>query len=150
MFFALFAAKKIIKMDILIIDDDFLAASGVKKKVEKFVRNIETADSAEDALIKVGNNKFDLVLLNISSKVFDGCELIPQLKRICPDIKIVTITDENSRDLELKARKQGVIFYMIKPFKIEVLKDIVDYISSSKEKSRIERLQKFHDEWTRL
>ena len=138
-----------IKMDILIIDD-FFAASAVKKDVEKFVRSIETANSAEDALIKVRHNKFDLLLLNISSKAFDGCKLIQQVKSICPDIKIVTMTDRNSRDLELKVRKYGVIFYMIKPFNIEVLKDIVDYISKSKERLQIERLQKFHNEWARL
>ncbi|MDL1981786.1 MAG: response regulator [Deltaproteobacteria bacterium] len=138
-----------IKMDILIIDD-FFAASTVKKDVEKFVRSIEIANSAEDALIKVSNNKFDLVLLSISSKVFDGCELIQQLKRICPSIKIITMTDRNSRNLELKIRKQGVLFYMITPFNIKVLEDIMDYISSSKEKLRIERLQKFHNEWARL
>jgi len=137
------------KMDILIIDD-FFAASTVKKNVEKFVRSIEIANSAEDALIKVSNNKFDLVLLSISSKAFDGCKLIQQVKSICPDIKIVTMTDRNSRDLELKIRKQGVLFYMITPFNIKVLKDIVDYISSSKEELQIEKLQKFHNEWARL
>ena len=136
-------------MDILIIDD-FFAASAVKKDVEKFVRSIEIANSAEDALIKVRHNKFDLLLLNISSKAFDGCKLIQQVKSICPDIKIVTMTDQNSRELELKIRKQGVLFYMITPFNIKVLKDIVDYISSSKEKMQIEKLQKFHNEWARL
>ena len=136
-------------MDILIIDD-FFAAGAVKKSIEKLVRNIETANSAEDALIKVRHNKFDLLLLNISSKAFDGCKLIQQVKSICPDIKIVTMTDRNSRNLELKIRKQGVLFYMITPFNIKVLKDIVDYISSSKEESQIGKLRKFYDEWARL
>jgi DNA-binding NtrC family response regulator len=136
-------------MDILIIDD-FFAARPVKKSIEKLVRSIETADSSEDALIKVKHNKFDLLLLNISSKAFDGCKLIQQVKSIYPDIKIVTMTDRNSRDLELKIRKQGVLFYMIKPFNKKVLKDILDYISKSKERSRIERLQKFHNDWARL
>ena len=136
-------------MDILIIDD-FFAAGAVKKSIEKLVRSIETANSAEDALLKVRDNNFDLVLLNISSKAFDGCELIQHVKSICPDIKIVTMTDRNSRKLELKIRKQGVLFYMITPFNKKVLKEIVDYISKSKEKLQIERLQKFHNEWARL
>ena len=136
-------------MDILLIDD-FFTAGAVKKSIEKFVRSIETANSAEDALIKVGHNKFDLLLLNISSKAFDGCELIQQIKSICPNIKIVTMTDRNSRELELKIRKQGVLFYMITPFNIKVLQDIVDYISKSKEKLQTEKLQKFYNEWARL
>ncbi len=114
-------------MDILLIDD-FFTAGAVKKSIEKFVRSIEIADSVEDALIKVERNTFDLLLLNISSKAFDGCELIQQVKSICPDIKIVTMTDLNSRELELKIRKQGVLYYMITPFNIKVLQDIVDSI----------------------
>ena len=137
-------------MDILLIDDDFFSAGAVIKSIEKFSSNIETANSAEDALLKVKHNKFDLVLLNISSKTFNGCKLIQQFKSICPDMKIVTMTDRNSRDLELKIRKQGVLFYMIQPLNIKVLKDIVDYISKSKERFRIERLQKFHNELVRL
>ena len=136
-------------MDILIIDD-FFAAGAVKKSIKKLVRNIETANSAEDALIKVRHNKFDLLLLNISSKAFDGCKLIQQVKSICPDIKIITMTDRNSRSLELKIRKQGVLFYMITPFNKKVLKEIVDYISKSKENLQIERSKKFHNEWARL
>jgi len=136
-------------MDILIIDD-FFTASAIKKSIEKLVHSIETANSAEDALLKVRDNKFDLVLLNISLKAFDGCELIHQVKSICPDIKIVTMTDRNYRDLELKIRKQGVLFYMITPFNKKVLKEIVDYISKSKENLQIERLQKFHHELARL
>lgn len=136
-------------MDILLIDD-FFTAGAVKKSIEKFVRSIETADSAEAALTKVKHNKFDLVLLNISSKAFDGCELIQQLKKVYPDVKIVTMTDLNSRELELKTRKQGVLFYMIKPFNKKVLEDIVDYISKSKERLQMERLQKFYNEWARL
>lgn len=136
-------------MDLLLIDD-FFTAGAVKKSIEKFVRSIETADSAEAALTKVKHNKFDLVLLNISSKAFDGCELIQQLKKVYPDVKIVTMTDLNSRELELKTRKQGVLFYMIKPFNKKVLEDIVDYISKSKERLQMERLQKFYNEWARL
>lgn len=137
-------------MDILVIDDDFFNVGVVIKNIKKYVRNIETAVTAEDALIKVSLKDFDLVLFNISSTDFDCCKLIRQFKSICPDIKIVTLTDQNSRELELKIRKLGVIFYMIKPFKIKVLKDILEYISKSKEKLQIEKLQKFHDEWTRF
>ncbi|MBU4344417.1 MAG: response regulator [Desulfobacteraceae bacterium] len=137
-------------MDILFIDDDFVGAGVVIRSIEQFVSNIETAVTAEDALIKVRLRDFDLVLFNISSTGFDCCELIRQLKSICPDIKIVTLTNQNSRELELKIRKLGVIFYMIKPFKIKVLKDILEYISKSKEKLRIEKLRKFHHEWTKL
>ncbi|MDL1968361.1 MAG: response regulator [Deltaproteobacteria bacterium] len=136
-------------MDILLIDD-FLSARAVKKSIKQLVLNIETAHSAEDALIKIRLNKFDLLLLNISSKAFDGCKLIQQVKNICPDIKIVTMTDRNYRDLELKIRKQGVLFYMITPFNKKVLKEIVDYISKSKKELQIERSQKFHHELARL
>lgn len=147
---------KVNLMNILLINDDLFTAGTIIEdiaNIEEFapdIHNIESANSAKDALIKVRNNKFDLLLINISSKTFDACELIQQVKSICQDIKIITITDQNSRDLELKIRKQGVLFYMIKPFKIKILKDILEYISKSKEDLRVEKLQKFHDKLAKL
>jgi len=52
-----------------------------------------------------------------------------QRKAIRPEIRIVTLTGYNSRELEMKIRKQGIIYYMIKPIDTKILKALVDHIS---------------------
>jgi len=59
-------------------------------------------------------------------------DLIPQMKRIRPDVRIITMTGYNSRELEQKIRRQGILYYMIKPFEEAYLKSILDYISLKK------------------
>ena len=64
-----------------------------------------------------------------------GYELIPQCKELCPDIGIVTMTNHKSRELEWKTRQQGIVYYMIKPFSIKAMKEILDHISKKRERS---------------
>ncbi len=74
------------------------------------------------------------MLLDIQLPDCKGDELIPQFKEIWPDIGVVTMTDYNSRELELEVRQKGILFYMIKPFSKKVLKEILDHISKKKRK----------------
>lgn len=77
----------------------------------------------------------DLVLLDIMLPDCMGYELIPQFKARWHDIGIVTMTGYNSQELELKVRQQGITYYMLKPFNMKDIKDILDHISK-KEKRR--------------
>jgi response regulator of citrate/malate metabolism len=43
--------------------------------------------------------------------------IIPQMKRIRPDVIIIAMTGLNSRELEQKIRRQGILYYMIKPLR---------------------------------
>jgi response regulator of citrate/malate metabolism len=42
------------------------------------------------------------------------------------------MTGYNSRELELEVRKQGVLYYMIKPFEIGDLRSLLDHISKKR------------------
>ncbi len=46
-----------------------------------------------------------------------------------PEIGIVTMTGYNSRELELEIRQQRIAFYMIKPFSMKELQEVLDHIS---------------------
>jgi DNA-binding NtrC family response regulator len=59
----------------------------------------------------------------------EGYELIPQFKTLCPEIGIVTMTGHNTRELEMKVREQGILYYMIKPFETKYLQSLLDHIS---------------------
>jgi len=94
--------------------------------------NIERSGSGKAALTRVKERPFDLVLLDIFLPDMEGCELIPQFKKLCPETGIVTMTGYNSRELELEVRKQGVLYYMIKQFEIEDLRSLLDHISKKR------------------
>ena len=67
------------------------------------------------------------------SSATKGHELIPHLKEAWPNIWIVTMTDYNTREVELKVREQGIVYYMAKPFEAMALKEILDHRSKKRE-----------------
>lgn len=122
-------------MDVLVVEDDVAVTKMIAKSIEGQDHRVETVCTGKEALAKVMQKKFDLVLLDIMLPDCMGYELIPQFKARWHDIGIVTMTGYNTRELELKVRQQGITYYMLKPFNMKDIKDILDHISK-KEKRR--------------
>jgi len=121
-------------MDILVVEDDPCVAPVIESSIEKWNHQAETLSSGRAALRRLRQRRFDLVLVDIYLPDCMGHELIPRFKEIWPDIGVVVMTGYNSRELELEVRRQGVIYYMIKPFSLEVLREILDHMVIKKER----------------
>ncbi|MBN2514571.1 MAG: response regulator [Deltaproteobacteria bacterium] len=119
-------------MKVLIVEDDVASSSSISDAVASWGYRTESAETGELALKKIENESFDLVLLDIFLPDCKGHELISQFKTKQPDIGVITMTGYNSRDLEKEVRKQGILFYMIKPFADNHLRNILDHIDKKK------------------
>jgi len=116
-------------MNILIVEDDIDVSSVLKETIQNWGYSAENADTCKDAMDRVKQKRFDLILLDIFLPDGKGHRLIPQFKELWPDIGIVTMTGYNTRELEMDVREQGILYYMVKPFEIKSLKELLDHIS---------------------
>ena len=116
-------------MNILIVEDDACCAESVGEIIEKWGHNVDQAKTGTEALKRFTKNIYDLVLLDIFLPDIQGHELIPQFKKLSPEIGVVTMTGYNSRELEMKVREQGILYYMIKPFEMKDLQSLLDHVS---------------------
>jgi DNA-binding NtrC family response regulator len=123
-------------MNILIVENDIAFASVLTESIQAWGHNPEKSNTGKDALKKVRQKRFDLVLLDIFLPDCKGHELIPQFREMCPDIVVITMTGYNSRELEWEARQKGILYYMIKPFDMNELKVLLDHISKKNEERR--------------
>ncbi len=119
-------------MDILIVEDDISTAEMITESIVSWNYRAETARTGKDALQMFSQKRFDLILLDIFLPDCKGHQLIPEFKKISPETWIVAMTGYNSRDLELEVRKKGIAFYMIKPFKMHEMKEVLDHMSKKK------------------
>ena len=110
-----------------VVDDDF-----VRHITKTWGHQLEDAKTGEEALKNLENKDFDLIILSVFITDGKGYELIPEVRRKCPTCKIIAVTDENSRELEAKVRKEGVAYYMIRPFDNENLESIIGHLSQNK------------------
>lgn len=92
----------------------------------------ELTTTVEEALSRLSRDFYNMVILDIDYPGGKGYDLIPRIKKFSQDIYIVAITAHNSRDLERKIRSQGVIYYMVKPFGMDEVKDLLDHSYTKK------------------
>lgn len=116
-------------MKILIVDDETLALSRLRRMLEALgYSNITEADSAQAALKAADTQRFDLALLDINMPGGDGLELGFDLRYRQNDIAIIfqTAYDEHA----LKAFEVGAIGYLVKPYSKEQLSAAIERVST--------------------
>lgn len=114
-------------MKILIVDDDPQVVTYIMERLERWGYDFQSAGTGSDALKLFSKHTFDLILLDIMLPDYLGYNLIPEFKQIDPGIEIITMTGESSRELEQRVRKEGILYYMVKPIETDNLKLLLDH-----------------------
>ncbi|MCP4719582.1 MAG: response regulator [Desulfobacteraceae bacterium] len=121
-------------MDILLVEDEVSIAETITENIVNWKYGVETARTGKDALQRFRQKIFDIILLDIFLPDCKGHQLIPEFQKISPETWIVTMTGYNSKELELEVRTRGIAFYLIKPFKMYEMKEILDHMFNKKYK----------------
>ncbi len=131
------------KPRILIIDDD----SEVRKVLlDVLLERYECAeaDSAEEALDRLREEKFDLVLSDIMMGGMSGLEMLPYLLKVAPDTVVLIMSGERTIDGAIEAMQAGAFDYIMKPFDLRYVEAVVgralDY-KSLRESKRLYELR---------
>lgn len=101
---------------ILLIEDDPFLKDLYKTRLEKEGFLVETAENGQDALKKILEDNFDLILLDLILPELDGFEFLRKLKKEKKDkdYNIFVLSNLSSQqDIEL-SKKLGVKKYLIK------------------------------------
>ena len=92
--------------------------------------SVMSVDDGQKAIEAVERSAPDLILLDVFLPDTSAVELIPQIKSIQPDARIITLTGQSSRELERRLRELGISYYMAKPFQRGELQAILSHLSS--------------------
>ena len=119
------------KKKVLVADDDEDLVSSICKVLRIYNKDLEIEISHDgyEALMKAGDFKPDLLILDIRMPKIDGlevCRRIYKNRTITPQTKILAITGHSEsydRDTVLKS---GADEYLLKPFDMETLLEYVD------------------------
>ena len=110
-----------------------LIASGNLKNTQKLGRflkgNFEVSSSCEEegVLSLCLAKNFDLIIIDYSLKDTKYAVLIKKVKEAQPDIKTILVSSHTIPD-EGKIRRLGINAFIGKPFKMGVLKDVIDLV----------------------
>lgn len=120
-------------MKVLIVDDDETIIQYLTRRIRQWGYEALPAGTGDGALDMLTREAVDLVLLDVFLVETDALDLIPKIRDLVPDIHIITMTGQSSRDLELRIRSLGILYYMEKPIESENLKLILAHMSEKNE-----------------
>jgi len=120
---------------ILIVDDEAGMRDMLSILLRKEGYGVAVADRAERAIEMVSKGEFDLVMSDISMPGKSGLEVLRQARVASPDTPVILITAYASTESAVEALKLGAYDYLIKPFDVEELKNVV---RNALEKRRLE------------
>ncbi|MEK6657164.1 MAG: response regulator [Nitrospirota bacterium] len=110
------------KINILAVDDDkeFLTLLHDVLKDEGY--EISVAESMPDAIKKVKDILFDLIITDKNMPEPKGADLINEIKSISPASKIIVLTGFGDVESYLELMNLGIYDYLNKPVKMSELK----------------------------
>lgn len=112
---------------VLVVDDDASLRLSVKSTLlatERF--EIDEAYDGLDAVDKVKNNNFNMVLLDVDMPRLSGLDALLQIKQHDPSIIVIIMTAFANIDDAVRAVKEGAYNYVSKPVRGEELISMVD------------------------
>jgi NADP-reducing hydrogenase subunit HndA len=112
--------------NILIVDDELVVIKSAERVLRSEGYSVEGALGGREAIMKIGQNNYDLVFTDLKMPEVDGITLIRWIKKMKPSIGIVIITGYPSQDTIKEALELGIIDYVPKPFTPSVLLDVTE------------------------
>jgi putative two-component system response regulator len=109
---------------ILIVDDEV--------EITEILADLLSADyecvragSAEQALSQLADNRFQLVISDITMPGMSGLEMIPHVKEHSPDTVVVMISGMQTVESAIGALRLGAFDYLMKPFDLRQVEAVV-------------------------
>jgi DNA-binding NtrC family response regulator len=107
---------------ILIVDDEEVALSSIQRLLKwRGIRSVDTCKSGKDAIAKIKENDFDIVLLDLLMPEIDGLQVLELTKPYRPHTEFIILTAIDDIPTTVKAIRLGAYDYLVKPVEHDLL-----------------------------
>lgn len=106
---------------ILTVDDSRAVRMIVSKQARELGFEVEEAEDGEQGLMKLEEDTFDLVILDITMPVLDGPGMLTRMREAGNQTPVLMLTSESKRSIIAQLIKTGIADYILKPFKAQEL-----------------------------
>ncbi len=103
------------KPRLLLVDDEEMFLEYLSKRLINRQYDVTTCLSGEEALKKVTDYDFDVVILDILMPGIDGIETLSEIKKLKPLTEVIMLTGHASRESGIEAMKVGAYDCLRKP-----------------------------------
>jgi two-component system, NarL family, invasion response regulator UvrY len=101
---------------ILIVDDHAVVRKGIRQILseEKNISALGEASNSEELMSQLYENDWDIIILDITLPGKNGLDLLIEIKKRKPDIKVLILTMHTEEEIAIRALKTGASGFLNK------------------------------------
>jgi signal transduction histidine kinase len=107
---------------LLVVDDEESVALTLSEVLRQEGFQVETASSGREAVARLQETEYDLVLTDLHMEGGDGISVLTEIQRLAPLTISIVLTGFASVESAIAALRQGAYDYLVKPCIIDDLK----------------------------
>ena len=111
---------------ILVADDDRAIRTVLSQALGRSGYQVRATSSASTLWRWVEDGEGDLVITDVVMPDENGLDLVPRIKRIRPELRVVVMSAQSTFMTALKAAQRGAFEYLPKPFDLKELLAVVE------------------------
>lgn len=108
-------------MRLLLVEDEASIRNTIKLNLELSDYEVVAVDNGADALEKVRDQHFDLLILDVMLPDMDGFQICEQIRLSDFETPIIFLTARNTGEDRIRGLRLGADDYITKPFELEEL-----------------------------
>jgi DNA-binding NtrC family response regulator len=113
---------------VLLVDDEVELVSALQERLNLRGFRAAGVTTGAEALVRVAEGEYDVVLLDVKMPGLGGLEVIRQIKTERPDVPVILLTGHGSAQDAAEGMRLGAFDYLMKPVTID---DIVRILNAA-------------------
>ncbi len=110
---------------ILVADDDRSIRTVLSQALSRAGYDVRCTGNAATLWRWVEDGEGDLIVTDVVMPDDNGLDLIPRIKKLRPDLRIIVMSAQNTLLTAVKATERGAFEYLPKPFDIKELQSVI-------------------------
>ncbi len=111
---------------ILILDDEPIVSKRLKPSLERKGYEVESFTHSADALQRVQEKGFDIVVTDLKMEGVDGMQFLTRVKELRPQTEVIVITGFATMATAKESFNKGVFDFLAKPFKLGEIAEVIE------------------------
>jgi len=113
------------RISVMIVDDEPIVGKRLKPALSKHGFDVEVFESPTEALKRLGEKEFDIVVTDLRMEEVDGIQVLEHIMSSKSNTRVVLITGYATVDVAREALVKGAFDFIAKPFKPKDLKAVI-------------------------
>lgn len=109
-------SETLMGVNVLLVEDVKFNIIVAKKMMESWKVNIDLAENGKEAVDKVQEKNFDVILMDLQMPIMDGITATKRIRELNIQTPIIALTASVSNDTQTEVFNSGMDDYLTKPF----------------------------------